>query len=127
MEEITVAKRWVDEQKRIAFARSSSHFVQVPAFIEFFFLAPDSNGIVSHSPVPESDVPEYRRNLERLDEALCKIEKYIHVAFTILKKEEVVQRMFTMVSVVCMVRARITTNRYWIRVDGLCEISAGRA
>jgi hypothetical protein len=53
-----------------------------------------------HASIPESDsdVQEYRRNLERLDEALCKIEKYIHVAFAILKKEDVVQRMLTMVS-----------------------------
>jgi hypothetical protein len=48
--------------------------------------------------VAESEVGEYIRNLERLDMVLANIEKYIHIAFAALRKEDVVRRMFTMVS-----------------------------
>ena len=48
--------------------------------------------------IPESDTQEYRRNLERLDQVLVNIEKYIHFAFAALKKGEVVERLFKMVS-----------------------------
>jgi hypothetical protein len=48
--------------------------------------------------MPESDIQEYQRNLERLDQVLTNIEKYIHFAFAALKKEEVVGRLFKMVS-----------------------------
>ena len=52
----------------------------------------------SHALIPECDIPEYYRNVERLDQVLSNIEKYIHFAFAALKREEVVERMFTMVS-----------------------------
>jgi hypothetical protein len=74
-----------------------------------FFLAPDCDGVANHSPVLASDIQEYRRNLERLDDALCKIENYIHVAFAVVKKEDIVRRMFTMVSF-SMIHPRITSN-----------------
>ncbi|KAI9440122.1 hypothetical protein H4582DRAFT_1578776 [Lactarius indigo] len=77
-EELTSAKRWVDEQRRIAFNNSF-------------------DGVASSS-VPESEIPEYIRNLERLDMVLGNIEKYIHVAFAALRKEDVVRRMFTMMA-----------------------------
>ena len=48
--------------------------------------------------MPESEVQEYTRNLERLDMVLSNIEKYIHIAFAALRKEDVVRRMFHMVS-----------------------------
>jgi hypothetical protein len=58
----------------------------------------DFTGVAGGPTIPESDVPEYHRNLERLEQVLMAIEKYIHIAFAALKKEEVVTRMFTMVS-----------------------------
>jgi len=51
----------------------------------------------SHKAVPDSDVQEYHRNLERLDQVLASIEKYVHIAFAALKKEDIVRRMFEMV------------------------------
>jgi hypothetical protein len=48
--------------------------------------------------VAESEIGEYTRNLERLDVVLANIEKYIHIAFVALRKEDVVRRMFAMVS-----------------------------
>jgi hypothetical protein len=56
------------------------------------------NGVVDYLPIPESDKQEYYRNLGRLDQVLFNIEKYIHLAFDVMKKEDVVERMFTMVS-----------------------------
>jgi len=78
-EELISAKRWVDEQKRTAFSR-------------------DFDGVARYPTIPESDIQEYHRNLERLDELLANIEKYIYVAFAVLKKDDVVQRMFTMMA-----------------------------
>ncbi|KAH9057853.1 hypothetical protein EDB87DRAFT_1628559 [Lactarius vividus] len=77
-EEVAFAKRWVEEQKKIAFNYSFEGFVG--------------------SPIPDSEIPEYIRNLERLDMALVNIERYIHIAFAALKKEDVVRRMFTMMA-----------------------------
>ncbi|KAI9440238.1 hypothetical protein BJY52DRAFT_131749 [Lactarius psammicola] len=77
-EEVNSAKRWVDEQRRTAFNRSFEG--------------------VAGSPVPESEIPEYIRNLERLDMVLGNIERYIHIAFAALKKEDVVRRMFAMMA-----------------------------
>ena len=48
--------------------------------------------------IPESDIHEYRRNLVHFDQVLVNIEKYIHFAFAVLKKGEVVERLFKMVS-----------------------------
>ena len=61
-------------------------------------LAADFDEIVVYSPIPESDIQVFRRNVEHLDQVLSNIEKYIHYAFAVLKKEDVVERMFTMVS-----------------------------
>ena len=47
--------------------------------------------------MPESEIQEYHRNVERLDQVLANIEKYIYFAFAVLK-EEIVERMFTMLS-----------------------------
>ncbi|KAH9057865.1 hypothetical protein EDB87DRAFT_1628606 [Lactarius vividus] len=77
-EELASAKRWVDEQRRIAFNHSFDG--------------------VAGSPVPESDISEYTRNLERLDMVLGNIERYIHIAFAALRKEDVVRRMFAMMA-----------------------------
>ena len=46
----------------------------------------------------ESESQEYTQNLKRLDEVLGNIEKYIHVAFAALRRDDVVRRMFPMVS-----------------------------
>jgi len=73
------AKRWVDEQKKVAFSR-------------------DFNGVTGYPTIPESDIQEYNRSLECLDQILGNIEKYIHIAFAALGKEDVVQRMFTMMA-----------------------------
>ncbi|KAH8977699.1 hypothetical protein EDB86DRAFT_3000152 [Lactarius hatsudake] len=75
-DEVASAKRWVEEQRRTAFNHSF-------------------DGVAS-SPVPESEIPEYIRNLERLDMVLSNIERYIHIAFAALRKEDVVRRMFNM-------------------------------
>jgi len=72
--------------------------LQFPAFLPGFPLSLDFDGIAGYPPIPESEIQEYRRNLERLDQVLANIERYIPVAFAALKKEEVVQRMFHMVS-----------------------------
>ncbi|KAH9057856.1 hypothetical protein EDB87DRAFT_975637 [Lactarius vividus] len=78
IEELASAKRWVDEQRIIAFNHSF-------------------DGVAS-SPVPESDIPEYIRNLESLDVVLGNIERYIHIVFAALRKEDVVRRMFAMMA-----------------------------
>jgi hypothetical protein len=59
---------------------------------------PEFDGVAGYPTIPKSDILEYHRNLRRLDQTLANIEKYIHVAFAALKKEDVVHRMFTMVS-----------------------------
>jgi hypothetical protein len=61
-------------------------------------LVPNFDRMASIQSIPESDIGEYRRNLERLDQVLVNIEKYIHFAFAALKKGEVVERLFKMVS-----------------------------
>jgi len=99
-EELTSAKRWVEEQKRTAFNRSSYNYF--PIQLRFsnwsrFFIS-GFEGVAGYPQVPETETQEYNRNLERLDLVLGSIEKYIHVAFAVLRKEEVVRRMFTMVS-----------------------------
>ncbi|KAI0293836.1 hypothetical protein BC826DRAFT_1014493 [Russula brevipes] len=71
-EEVAIAKRWVDEQKRLAFSR-------------------DFDGVAGYPTIPESDIQEYHRSLERLDQVLASMEKYIHL-------QDVVQRMFTMMA-----------------------------
>jgi hypothetical protein len=63
-----------------------------------FRLVPNFDRVPSMQSMPESDIQEYQRNLERLDQVLTNIEKYIHFAFAALKKEEVVGRLFKMVS-----------------------------
>ena len=99
-EEVTTAKRWVDEQKRTAFNRSPYNYF----LIRFSFanlsrsLTSGFDGVAGYPSVPDSEIGEYIRNLERLDMVLGNIERYIHVAFAALRKEDVVRRMFTMVS-----------------------------
>jgi len=78
-DEVAIAKVWVDDRKMLAF-RS----------------ALDVN--INHKAVPDSDVQEYHRNLERLDQVLASIEKYIHIAYAALRKEDVVRRMFEMMA-----------------------------
>jgi hypothetical protein len=67
-------------------------------FLISFRLVPNFDRVASIQSIPESDIQEYQRNLERLDQVLVSIEKYIHFAFAALKKGEVVERLFTMVS-----------------------------
>jgi len=78
-EEVMNAKRWVDEQKKVALSR-------------------DFGGVAGYPTIPEGEIQEYHRNLEPLDHVLSNIEKYIHVAFAALGKGDVVQRMFTMMA-----------------------------
>ena len=66
--------------------------------LEFLHLAAHSYRIPTMSQVPEGDTQEYIGNLERLDMVLANIERYVLIAFAALRKEDVVQRMFTMVS-----------------------------
>jgi hypothetical protein len=61
-------------------------------------LSLDFYGDASYPTFPKGEIREYHRDLERLDQALGNIEKYIHIAFAALKKEDIVQRVFTMVS-----------------------------
>ncbi|KAH9012698.1 hypothetical protein EDB85DRAFT_2037224 [Lactarius pseudohatsudake] len=77
-EEITSAKRWVEEQRRIAFNHSFEG--------------------VYGTPVPDSEISVYIPSLERLDMVLGNIERYVHIAFAALRKEEFVRRMFTMMA-----------------------------
>ena len=63
-----------------------------------FRLVPSFDRVPLIQSIPESDIQEYQRNLERLDQVLVNIEKYIHFAFAALKKEEIVERLFNMVS-----------------------------
>lgn len=63
-----------------------------------FHIFPDFDGVASGPTVAECDIQEYHRNLDRLDQVLMNIEKYIHVAFAVLNNEDVVQRVFDMVS-----------------------------
>jgi len=58
----------------------------------------DFDGVAGYPTIPEGEIQEYNRNLERLDQVLGNIEKYIHIAFAALGKGDMVQRMFTMVS-----------------------------
>lgn len=78
-EELASAKRWVDEQRRTAFNCSFDR-------------------VDGYSQVPDNEIQEYIRNLERLDMVLGNIERYIHIAFAALRKEEVVRRMFAMMA-----------------------------
>ncbi|KAH9012696.1 hypothetical protein EDB85DRAFT_2037195 [Lactarius pseudohatsudake] len=74
--EVASAKRWVEDQRRIAFHHNF-------------------DGV---APVPESEIPKYIRKLEHLDMVLGNIERYIHIAFAALRKEDVVRRMFNMMA-----------------------------
>jgi hypothetical protein len=67
-------------------------------FLISFRLVPNFDRVVPIQLIPEIDIQEYQRNLERLDQVLINIEKYIHFAFAALKKGEVVERLFRMVS-----------------------------
>ncbi|KAH9972697.1 hypothetical protein BGW80DRAFT_1312047 [Lactifluus volemus] len=74
-EDIMFARRWVEELKRTA-------FVQL-----------DGVAIAGLS-VPESDVAEYGRSLNRLDKVLGSIEQYIHIAFVKMKKDDLIRRFY---------------------------------
>ena len=99
-EELIVAKRWVDEQKEMAFSRGRSSRLQPSAFLTGFPSSVEFDEVADNPgpTIPECDIPEYRRNLERLDQVLSNIEKYMHIAFAALKKQDVVERLFFMVS-----------------------------
>jgi hypothetical protein len=73
-------------------SRSSSLFLTFVLVAEF-----DGVAVASLS-VPESDVAEYGRNLDRLDKVLGSIEQYIHVAYASMKKDDVIRRVYHMVS-----------------------------
>ncbi|SRR6266404_4040465 len=98
-EELTSAKRWVEEQKT-AFNRSSYNYfpIQLRFSNRSRFLISGFEGVAGYPQVPETETQEYDRNLQHLDLVLGSIEKYIHVAFAVIRKEEVIRRMFTMVS-----------------------------
>ncbi|KAI9512946.1 hypothetical protein F5148DRAFT_559685 [Russula earlei] len=81
-DEISAAKLWVDEQKIIALKRAFDVNAECTAA------------------VPDIDIQEYHRNLQRLDLVLANIEKYIHIAFAVLKKEDIAQRMLEMMATV---------------------------
>jgi hypothetical protein len=63
-----------------------------------FRLVPNFDRVAPIQSIPESDIQEYQRNLERLDQVLVNMERYIHIAFAAMKKGEVVERLFKMVS-----------------------------
>jgi len=67
-------------------------------FLTRFPLSLDFDGVTGYPPIPESETQEYCCNLEHLDQVLANIERYIPIAFAALKKEDVMQRMFHMVS-----------------------------
>jgi hypothetical protein len=67
-------------------------------YLTRFPLSLDFDGVAGYPPIPDSETQEYCRNLECLDQVLANIERYIPVAFAASKKEDVVQRMFHMVS-----------------------------
>jgi hypothetical protein len=73
-------------------SRSSSLFLTFVLVVEF-----DGVAVASLS-VPESDVGEYGRNLDRLDKVLGSIEQYIHIAYASMKKDDVIRRVYHMVS-----------------------------
>ncbi|KAI0249892.1 hypothetical protein BJV78DRAFT_1224100 [Lactifluus subvellereus] len=79
-EEIIAARRWVEEQKII------------------LVLSRGFDGVAVHPPVPNSNIQEYNRVLERLDRTLANIETYIHLAYAVLKKEDVVRRLYNMIA-----------------------------
>jgi hypothetical protein len=99
-EELIVAKRWVDEQKEIAFSRGLSSRLQHSTFLTGFPSSVEFDKVADNPgpTIQECDIQEYRRNLERLNQVLSNIEKYMHIAFAALKKEYVVERLFFMVS-----------------------------
>ena len=89
------ARRWVDEQKRHAFDHSSSLIIQFnPSNLSHLGF----DEIPGYPPVLDDEVQEYNQDLEHLERMLGDIEEYIHIAFASLRKEEVVRRLFTMVS-----------------------------
>ena len=75
-----------------------SAFVFLVSTLIDFCLVPNFDRVTPIQSIPECDLQEYHRNLERLDQVLANIEKYIHFAFAALKKEAVVGRLFSMVS-----------------------------
>ncbi len=78
--------------------------LSAPSFLPLigFRLVPSFDRVALIQSIPESDIQEYQRNLERLDQVLVNIEKYIHFAFAsaALKKWEVVDRLFKMVQLI---------------------------
>jgi hypothetical protein len=74
-------------------SRSSSLFLTFVLVAEF-----DGVAVVSVSVPSESDVAEYGRNLDRLDKVLGSIEQYIHIAYASMKKDDVIRRVYHMVS-----------------------------
>ncbi len=98
-EEVTSAKRWVEEQRRTAFNRSSYNNTPIQFHLSNLSRSPTSGFEgVAGSPVPDIEIRQYIRSLRRLDMVLGNIERYIHIAFAALREEDVVRRMFTMVS-----------------------------
>ncbi|KAH9972701.1 hypothetical protein BGW80DRAFT_1445679 [Lactifluus volemus] len=73
------AHRWVEEQKRGAFGQFDG--------VAFARLS-----------VPESDIAEYGRYLDRLDKVLGSIEQYIHHAYAGMNKGDVVRRLYHMMA-----------------------------
>jgi hypothetical protein len=67
-------------------------------FLTGFQFSADFDSVAGYPTMPESDIQEYHHNVECLDQVLASMEKYIHIAYAALKNEDVVQRMFTMVS-----------------------------
>jgi hypothetical protein len=64
----------------------------------FYLPAAGFDGVAVYPPVPNSNIQEYSRILERLDRTLANIEAYIHIAYAVLRKEDIVQRLFNLVS-----------------------------
>jgi hypothetical protein len=73
-------------------SRSSSLFL-------IFVLVAEFDGVaVARLSVPESDIAEYGRYLDRLDKVLGSIEQYILIAYAGINKGDVVRRLYHMVS-----------------------------
>ncbi|KAH9955757.1 hypothetical protein BGW80DRAFT_292906 [Lactifluus volemus] len=80
LEDMVHAHRWVEEQKRAAFGQF------------------DGVAVARLSPVPESDIAEYGRYLDRLDKVLGSIEQYILIAYASMQKGDVIRRVYHMMA-----------------------------
>jgi hypothetical protein len=83
--------------------------------LTYFPLPLDFDEVAAYPTIPEGDIQEYHRNLGRLNQVLGSVEKYIHLAFAVLMKEDIVQKMFMMVSyytIYARIKINVTAHRW---------------